>query len=202
VNQLFDTLAAPLAGTLVQLEPLAPRHHAGLRAAASDPRISRWLAAPLHEPDALARWIEQALRAAAEKREAVFAIVRHADGAVLGSTRYCALRPEQRSLEIGGTWLAPTAWRTGANVEAKLLLLARAFEHAGCVRVELKTDARNQRSRAAMELLPAQFEGIHRQHMVLPDGTLRDTAWYSIIDAEWPTVRANLERRLRPRQGA
>jgi N-acetyltransferase len=118
---------------------------------------------------------------------------------VIGSTSYLEPRPQDRSVEIGATWLTPSAWRSGANVEAKLLMLAHAFDVLGCVRVELKTDARNERSRRAIEALPAQFEGIHRQHMVLPDGALRDSAWYSVIDREWPEVRDNLRRRLAAR---
>ena len=137
------------------------------------------------------------MREAAARRElAAFATVSRESGSVLGSTSFLAPRPHDRSVEIGGTWLVPAAWSTGANVEAKLLMLAHAFDALGCVRVELKTDARNERSRRAMEALPAEFEGIHRQHMVLPDGTLRDSAWYSVIDREWPGVRENLERRL------
>ena len=115
---------------------------------------------------------------------------------MLGSTRYLALRPEHRSLEIGWTWLTPEAWGTGANIEAKLLMLGDAFERLGCLRVELKTDARNERSRGAMAALPAQFEGVHRKQMLVRDGLRRDSAWYSVIDDEWPEVRANLLRRL------
>ena len=122
--------------------------------------------------------------------------VRREDGRVVGSTRYLALRPEHRSLEIGWTWLMPEVWGTGLNVEAKLLMLEHAFESFGCLRVELKTDARNERSRGAMAALPAQFEGVHRKHMLVRGGERRDSAWYSIVDDEWPEVRANLLRRL------
>jgi len=99
-------------------------------------------------------------------------------------------------VEIGWTWLNPSAWRSGANVEAKLLMMRHAFETLGCVRVEFKTDARNERSRAALAALPARFEGILRNHMIVPDVGRRDSAYYSVIDSEWPEVRANLERRL------
>jgi N-acetyltransferase len=122
-------------------------------------------------------------------------------GRVLGSTRYGTLRPEHRSIEIGWTWLNPEAWGTGANVEAKLLMLSRAFDELGCVRVEFKTNARNERSRAALAALPAQFEGIHRKHMIVRDGERRDSAWYSVVDDEWPGVKANLARRLTDRRG-
>jgi N-acetyltransferase len=193
---VFDTLASPLPGSLVALEPLAERHLADLRAPAGDARISTWFPVPLHEPAGFDAWLADARAAFSERREVTFATVRCADGVAIGSTRFMELRPAHRSVEIGSTWLAPSAWGSGVNVEAKLLMLGRAFDEAGCIRVELKTDARNERSRAAMAALPAQFEGIHRQHRVLLDGTLRDSAWYSVLDREWPDVRANLRRRL------
>jgi len=196
---VFDTLAASLTGSLVSLEPLSERHVDDLRAAASDPRVSTWLPVPLHEPRWFDWWREDARSAWATQRDVTFATVRRSDGVAIGSTRFLELRKRDRSVEIGWTWLAPSAWGTGANVEAKLLMLARAFDEAGCIRVELKTDARNERSRTAMAALPAQFEGIHRQHRVLLDGGLRDSAWYSVLDREWPDVRANLARRLAAR---
>ena len=115
---------------------------------------------------------------------------------VVGSTRFLALRPEHRSVEIGWTWLHPSVWGTGVNVEAKLLKLSHAFDAWDCRRVELKTDARNERSRGAMEALGATFEGVHRNHMLVRGGENRDSAWYSITDDEWPGVRDRLTRRL------
>ena len=126
----------------------------------------------------------------------MFATIDRASGRPIGSTRYLNLREEHRGLEIGWTWLTPSRWRTGANVEAKLLMLEHAFGALGCMRVELKTDARNERSRAAMAALPARFEGIFRKHMLMPGVGVRDSAYYSVIDDDWPEVRANLERRL------
>jgi RimJ/RimL family protein N-acetyltransferase len=122
--------------------------------------------------------------------------VRREGGRVVGSTRFLALRPEHGSVEIGWTWLSPDAWGSGVNIEAKLLMLEHAFEELHCLRVELKTDALNERSRGAMAALPAQFEGIHRKHMLVRGGERRDSAWYSVLDDEWPAVRANLLRRL------
>ena len=119
------------------------------------------------------------------------------DGELVGSTRFLNVRPADRVVEIGWTWLNPSAWGTGANVESKLLLMTHAFEQLQCLRVELKTDARNRRSRAAIAAIPAQFEGILRKHMTVPDIGVRDSAYYSVIDEEWPAVRANLERRRR-----
>ena len=196
IPAMWAELSTTLTGERIELQPLAERHRHALRVAAGDERISTWLPAELHDPAGFEAAFAGALEASASGFEVPFATVSRVDGAIVGSTRFLELRPEHRSVEIGWTWLAPAAWRTGANVEAKLLMLAHAFETVGCIRVELKTDARNERSRLAMEALPAQFEGIHRQHRVLPDGTLRDSAWYSVLDGEWPTVRANLERRL------
>lgn len=189
-------MAAPLEGELVSLEPLEADHAEGLWEAAQAPEIWRWLAHVGSSRESFDRWLELALAAQQEGREAAFATRERSSGALVGSTRYLALRPADRALEIGWTWLNPVAWGTGVNVEQKLLLLEHAFERLDCVRVELKTDARNERSRGAMAAIPAQFEGVMRNHMTVPDVGLRDSAYFSVIDAEWPAVRTNLERRL------
>src|SRR5712691_5437170 len=129
--------------------------------------------------------------------EVPFATLDAGSGEPIGSTRFLALRPKHRGLEIGWTWLRRSRWSSGANVEAKLLQLEHAFERHDCMRVEFKTDARNERSRRALEALPAQFEGVFRKHMLVRGGETRDSAYYSIVDDEWPSVRANLERRIR-----
>jgi N-acetyltransferase len=180
----------------VRLEPIRPEHEPDLWAAAQDERIWETTHLLIRTRDDFAIWMENALDEQARGIAAPFVTTDAESGRVLGSTRYGSLRPEHRSLEIGWTWLTPTAWGTGANVEAKLLMLTRAFEELGCVRVEFKTNAPHDRSRAALAALPAQFEGIHRKHMIVRDGERRDSAWYSIVDDEWPAVRANLERRL------
>ncbi len=196
---MWDGLAARLEGRIVVLEPLSEEHEEGLFAAAGDLEIWRympWNAAASRET--FHAWLEDALERTRAGLDIAFATLDAATGRPIGSTRYLGLRPEHRGLEIGWTWLARSAWGGGANVEAKLLMLEHAFERHGCMRVELKTDARNERSRAALEALPARFEGIFRKHMLVGDGTeVRDSAWYSIVDDEWPEVRANLERRLR-----
>ncbi len=192
----MENLAARLEGKLVVLEPLRESHAEELWRAAQAPEIWAWLAHLGESRELFDGWMQFSLEASAEGREGVYAIRRRADGAVAGSSRYLNVRPGDRVVEIGWTWFNPSAWRSGANVETKLLLLGHAFDTLGCVRVELKTDARNERSRAAMAALPAQFEGILRKHMIVPDVGVRDSAYYSVIDDEWPAVRANLERRL------
>ena len=193
---MFERLAERLDGELVILEPLGPEHAEGLEAAATDPEIWRWYPAPANEPQGFARWLDEALAAASEGREAPYAILLRATGEPVGSSRYMSLRPEHRGLEIGHTWHASRVWGKGINVEAKFLLLRHAFEELGCMRVEFKTDAKNERARAALEALPARFEGIFRKHMLVRDGELRDSAWYAITDDEWPAARNNLLRRV------
>ena len=194
---MWKNLVSVLEGEIVRLEPLARRHEKELFEAALDERIWRWM--PYDAGGSRERfqaWLEDALAASSAGTEAAFATVEAATGELVGSTRYLALRPEHRGLEIGWTWLAPAHWQTGANVEAKLLMLEHAFERLGCLRVEFKTDSRNERSRAALAALPAQFEGIFRKHMLVRDGERRDSAYYSIIDDEWPEVKVNLGRRI------
>ena len=186
--------APTLEGHVVRLEPLAPTHLDGLWEASRDPRVWRWL--PILQPntrDAMSSWLDAALEGAAAGAEIPFATVRQADGVVVGSTRFLALRPEHGAVEIGWTWFAPDAWGTGANQDAIRLQLHQAFETWGCRRVELKTDALNLPARGAMEAFGAVFEGIHRQHMLVRDGVSRDSAWYSVLDSEWPAVRRLLE---------
>jgi N-acetyltransferase len=193
---VWEGLPARLEGRIVALEPLDPAHERGLYAAAleSDWALMSQNAAASEE--AFAAWFAAALAEAAAGESVPFATVSAETGEAIGSTRYLALRPEHRVLEIGWTWLRRSVWNTGANVEAKMLMLEHAFERHGCLRVEFKTDARNERSRRALAALPAQFEGIFRKHMLVRDGERRDSAWYAIVDEDWPSVKANLERRL------
>jgi N-acetyltransferase len=184
-----------LEGRVVRLEPLEPRHEDALWEASRDPRTWTWLSVLQPQTrDEWRAWVEQALAAAEDGTEIPLVTLWHEE--VAGSTRFLALRPEHRSVEIGWTWLHPSFWTTGANVEAKLLQLAHAFDNWGCRRVELKTDALNERSRRALEALGATFEGIHRKHMLVRGGENRDSAWYSVTDDEWPAVRERLEKRL------
>jgi N-acetyltransferase len=186
-----------LEGELVRLEPMSREHEDGLWDASRDPRTWEWLS--VDQPatrEELHAYVGDALASRDAGTELPLVTIRREDDRVVGSTRYLALRPEHRSVEIGWTWLHPGVWASGINVEAKLLMFEHAFERLGCLRVELKTDARNERSRGAMAALPAQFEGVHRKSMLVRGGRRRDSAWYSVIDDEWPQVRANLLRRL------
>ena len=193
----WEPIAPRLEGEIVVVEPLGPEHEEGLWQAASDPRIWRWMPVnAIESPETFAAWFTEAQERTAAGLDQAFVVVDADSGNPLGSTRYLALRPEHRGLEIGWTWLSSAAWGTGANVEAKLLLMGHAFDELGCMRVEFKTDALNERSGAALEALPAQFEGIFRKHMLVRDGASRDSAWYSVTDEEWPAVRQNLLDRL------
>lgn len=175
-----------LVGKIVTVEPLEERHREGLRAAAeAGLEIFRYMA----WPGDFDRYFDEALAAG----DIPFAVCR--EGEPLGSTRYLAYSPEHRRVEIGWTWLRRSAWGTGANVEAKFLLLEHAFDQYGLQRVEFKTDARNQQTRGSLLALGARFEGIARKHMLLPNGP-RDSAWYAVTDEDWPAVRARLEARL------
>jgi len=171
----------------VALEPLGRQHIDGLREAADDDRIWRWMLTRDVEA-----WIADALRESDDRQP--FAVLHH--GSVVGSTSYMSLAPEHRRMEVGNTWMNPSMWSTGANVEAKYLLLRHAFEVLGCLRVEFKTDALNERARGALAALPAEFEGIHRRHMLVRGGERRDSAWYAVIDEDWPAVRRTLQQRL------
>lgn len=189
-----------LEGDLVRLEPLSIEHLPGLTAVGLDPRIWTWMPARVTTPEGLARWLEDALGLADAGLEVPFATIERASGRVVGSTRYHSLALAHRRLEIGWTWLAPPWQGTGLNTEAKLLQLGHAFEVLGCRRVEFKTDSRNDQSRAAIEKIGARFEGIFRKHMIMADGRQRDTAYYSIIDDEWPEVRDRLTASLARRR--
>lgn len=189
-------LSAPLQGAIVELEPLTEEHTEELWEAAQAPEIWTWLAHLGESREKFDHWIEISLEAARAGAEGPFATRLRSSGRLVGSSRYLNVRRPDRVVEIGWTWLNPAAWRTGANLEAKLLMLEHAFDQLDCVRVEFKTDSRNERSRNALAGLPAQFEGVLRNHMIVPDVGQRDSAYFSVIAEEWPTVEANLRRRL------
>jgi RimJ/RimL family protein N-acetyltransferase len=183
----------PLQGRIVRLERVAERHREGLREAAE----REW---HIHRYTNMAtfgfeRWFDLAL---STETEVPFAVL--VEGRPVGSSRYLNIEPMHRRLEIGWTWLERSQWGTGANVEAKYLLLGRAFEDWGAMRVEFKTDARNLRVRGALLGVGARFEGIFRKHMILPD-SVRDSAWYAIVDDDWPRVKAMLEEKIEKHAG-
>ena len=187
-----------LEGQYARLEPLDPKHAAGLFAIGQDERIWRYLLRPKLESvaDALG-FIEEALRVAATGSQLPFAIIDKKSNRVAGSTRYLDIRRTDRAIEIGSTWLGREFQRTAINGECKYLLLRHAFEELGAVRVTLKTDGRNEQSQRAIERLGAVREGVLRKHMVMWDGHVRDTVYYSILDNEWPEVKKRQEGFLR-----
>lgn len=189
----MDTLSpVTLTGDLVELRPLDASHHDALVAAATDGEL--WRLPYTRVPDAagMAAEIDRRLELRRSGQMLPFTAVRRADDSVIGMTTFCNLAPADRRAEIGYTWNARSAQRTGTNTEAKLLMLAHAFDVWGCVRVELRTDGRNLQSQAAIERLGAHRDGVLRRHTVMPDGFVRDTVVYSVLDHEWPDVRARL----------
>jgi len=183
-----------LTGSVVRLEPLSEKHVPDLTVAAHDERIWRYMlyAYPEDEEKMLA-WVREILARQAAGTDLPFAVIHLASGHAIGATRYLEIRPQHRSLEIGGTWYATGFQRTAVNTECKYLLLKHAFEVLGCIRVQFKTDARNLRSLRAIERIGAVREGVLRNHYILADGGFRDSVYYSILDREWPGVKARLE---------
>ncbi|HUS14367.1 MAG TPA: GNAT family protein [Chloroflexia bacterium] len=195
--------AAPLAvapvtleGTWVRLEPLTLAHHAGLCAVGLDPDLWRWIPNPVHTADDMQAYIETAVEGQAAGTVLPFATVERATGRVIGSTRFGNIDRANRHMEIGWTWVAGPWQRTPVNSEAKYLMLGHAFDTLGCLRVELKTDLLNARSRNAILRLGATQEGIFRNHVITATGRVRHTVYFSIMDGEWPAVKAELETKL------
>ena len=184
-----------LAGRHVQLEPLSAGHHDALVDAASDGELWKLWYTSVPSPEAMRSWLEAALSMRAHD-ELAFAIRDLRNGSIVGSTRYFRVDALSRRLEIGHTWYARRAQRTGINTEAKLLLLGHAFDALNCIAVEFRTHWMNHQSRAAIARLGAKQDGVLRNHQRMPDGTLRDTVVFSIIDAEWPTVKRHLHYKL------
>jgi RimJ/RimL family protein N-acetyltransferase len=189
-------LRACLEGDRVRLVPLAEAHREPLWQAAQAVEIWQWTSQIATRREDFDAWIERGLNREQDGTRQAFATLERATDTIVGSTGYHHFRPHDGVIEIGSTWLNPGAWGTGINAEAKLLMMEHAFEVLGCVRVEFKTDARNVRSRAALAALPAQFEGVLRKQIKLPGIGVRDSAFFSVIDDEWPGVRENLLTRL------
>ena len=176
-----------LEGARVRLEPIEPRHEEALWEIAQDPRVWSLMRVRGNESrDLFRQWFESV----------DLGFAHYFDGDLVGHTSYLNVHEGDRVVEVGNTWLTPSAWGTGANTAAKYLLLKHAFEDEGFLRVEFKTDARNERARAALAALPAELEGVFRKHMLVRGGERRDSAWYGVIDDDWPAVKAALRERL------
>jgi len=194
------TTPPTLKGQRVTLRPLLAGDAAALVEAAREGELWNLWYTSVPSPDTVEAYVDLALTQQARGESLSFAVL-DARGEVVGSTRFCQMLREHRRVEIGYTWYARRVQRTGLNTEAKRLLLAHAFEVLDCLRVELRTHWHNRTSRAAIERLGARLEGVLRQHVVMPDGTLRDSVVYSILDREWPTVRTHLDFELGRREG-
>ncbi|HET7027069.1 MAG TPA: GNAT family N-acetyltransferase [Candidatus Limnocylindrales bacterium] len=193
----LDVRPVVLEGSIVRLEPLRETHLDGLADAGLDEAVWRWVTVDVRTREALAGWIREALSEEAAGTSLPFATVERSTGRPIGSTRFLNIDRRNRHVEIGWTWVAPAWQRTGVNREAKLLMLRHAFETLGCLRVEFKTDSLNDASRAALLGIGATFEGIFRNHVISQGGRIRHSAWYSVTDTDWPTVRERLEASLR-----
>lgn len=193
----MDIQPVALTGRFVRLEPLSLDHVPALFEAGNEPEI--WTYMPygvIDSPDRMRGWVEEMLRRQAQGSDLPFAVLDAASGRPIGATRYMTIERRNRSLEIGGTWYGKAFRRTAANTESKYLLLRHAFETLGCVRVQFRTDLRNERSQRAIERLGAVREAVLRKQTIMPDGYQRSTVLYSVVDDEWPAVKARLEEML------
>lgn len=184
-----------LEGRAVRLEPLA-LHHAPALAAVCEPEVFQHFNVVLRTREDVEAYITRALAAAERGVERPFVILERESGAPVGTSFYLDIQRDHRTLEIGSTWLARRVWRSRVNTECKYLLLRHAFETLGVMRVQLKTDSRNARSRAAIERIGGAFEGILRHHMLVRGGVVRDSAYFGFVDTEWAEKKARLEAML------
>ena len=185
-----------LAGEHVQLEPMLEAHHAQLAEVGLDEDLWKWIPVPVRTPEEMKSYVDAALAEQARGASLPFTIVERATGNVIGSTRYANIERTHRRVEIGWTWVARPWQRTAVNTECKYMLLKHAFETLGCIRVELKTDSLNERSRAAILRIGAKEEGVFRNHMITASGRIRHSVYFSITDSEWPVVKRKLEEKL------
>lgn len=187
-----------LTGNHVRLEPLTDAHLPGLAEIGVGQDFWHFmLYGDMRTLEDMRAWVDDMLARAAKGTDVPFAVIHLESGRIAGATRYMNIVPQDRGLEIGGTWYGPEFQRTAVNTESKYLLLGHAFERLGAIRVQLKTDSRNVRSQAAIERLGAQKEGVLRNHMILPDGNLRHSVYYSILDSEWAAIKNRLESKLK-----
>lgn len=187
-----------LEGRHVRLEPLSQAHHGDLSAVGLEESLWRWIPTPVRTPEEMSAYIATALDEQARGVSLPFALIEKAGNRAIGSTRYGNIDRMNHRVEIGWTWVAPAWQRTAVNTEAKYLLLKHAFETLGCIRVELKTDSLNERSRAAILRIGAREEGTFRNHMITASGRIRHTDYFSILDSEWADVKSRLQAVLLP----
>jgi N-acetyltransferase len=183
-----------LEGKHIRLEPLAIDHAPGLLAAAAYPEIWRWMPFTIESEEQIQRFLSVALKMAEAKTALPFAIISKAADHPIGSTGYWYIESRHRRLEIGASWVTPKWQRSAVNTEAKYLMLRQAFEEMGCIRVEFKVDSLNEKSCVALKRIGATEEGMLRNHMIQPDGRKRHSICFSVIEEEWPEVKARLER--------
>jgi N-acetyltransferase len=195
-----EMIVAPvtLEGRHVRLEPLSQAHQPGLSAVGLEEELWRWIPTPVRTPDEMSAYIATALDEQTRGVSLPFALIEKSSGRAIGSTRYGNIDRVHHRVEIGWTWVAPRWQRSAVNTEAKYLLLRHAFETLGCIRVELKTDSLNEKSRAAILRIGAHEEGIFRNHMITASGRVRHSAYYSILDSEWAAVKSRLQTMLLP----
>ncbi|MCL4530983.1 MAG: GNAT family N-acetyltransferase [Chloroflexi bacterium] len=194
---MIEVKPVVLTGRYVRLEPLSEAHVPGLaEIGVGQPFWDFMVYGKMEGADDMLNWVKDLLGRAAKGTDLPFVVIHLASGRVAGATRYLNIAPENHGLEVGGTWYGLEFQRTAVNTECKYLLIKHAFEDLGCIRVQLKTDSRNVRSQKAIERIGAVKEGTLRNHMILPDGYIRDSVFYSITDSEWPKVKARLEKML------
>jgi N-acetyltransferase len=195
---LMDIQPEVLTGKVVRLEPLSEEHVPDLTAAGQDESIWKYmLYGTVATENDMRAWVKDILARQARGTDLPFAVIDWMSGRAIGATRFMDIRPQHRGVEIGGTWYATTYQHTAVNTECKYLLLCYAFEVWQCIRVQFKTDLRNERSQRAIERIGAMREGVLRNHMILQDGSYRHSVYYSILASEWPLVKIGLEQKLR-----
>lgn len=187
-----------LEGRHVRLEPLSQAHHGDLSAVGLAEELWRWIPTPVRTREEMSGYVQTALDEQVRGVSLPFALIEKAGNRAIGSTRYGNIDRTHHRVEIGWTWVAPAWQRTAANTEAKYLLLRHAFETLGCIRVELKTDSLNEKSRNAILRIGAREEGTFRNHMITASGRIRHTVYFSILDSEWPEVKSRLQTMLVP----
>ena len=191
---MMEVKPVTLTGKVVRLEPLSEAHVPGLTAVGINDEIWRWLPyGVMRNEDDIRGWVREMLKRAEKGADRPFAVIQLASGRVAGATRYMDIHPKDYALEIGGTWYGVEFQRTAVNTETKYLLLRHAFEDLKCIRVQIKTDLRNERSQKAIERIGAVREGVLRNNMIMPDGYYRSSVYYSILNNEWPAVKTRLE---------